>query len=84
MRAVALIAAGCWALISQAMAFNIDGFYSGMTLEEVLKKLTATGIKAVPYPGTSQQLEAGPYRISFCKNDRGVAGVSKKARFAGI
>lgn len=69
-----------WLMTTQlAGAFDLDGFFSGMTKAEVLQKLRAEGIEPKSdFPGLGQ-IEGGVYNIAFC-NDRIVA-VTKSINF---
>ena len=75
--ALTLLAVGWCVIGSQAMAFDLDGFFSGMTRDEALKKLLAAGLTPQEtVAGKSERIAAGAYEISFCPNGR-VAAVTK-------
>src|ERR1700722_9021060 len=75
-----LVACSCL-FSSQAGAFDLDGFFSGMTRADALKKLDAAGlIPRSAVPDDQNQIAAGPYQISFCGNGR-IAGVTNRLDF---
>lgn len=88
MRLVAIIVACILLLSKSANAFDIDGFYVGMTKAELDDRLATLGL--VPQPlkpnfilKNERDSHVGQYSFSFCSEDA-LQSVSKKSTPASL
>ena len=65
-KSFAVLLATFW-LTAQAHAFEIDGYFSGMTKASVLKTLAGSDVHAEG-SGTASTIKAGAYEFSFCQD----------------
>src|SRR5271166_1442217 len=66
---------GLCLLSPHGLAFNLDGFFSGMTQEQAKQKMLKMGVKPEIMPLSSYtQMSGGDYKLIFCESSKLIEG----------